>query len=350
MNKSVHRSKFLYFLPVLFVLLSLFIFPAGAQAEDLIYDENGKALIMDTFLQVVYKEDARNMANFANENVSECYVPVRALAEYYGAIVDWQYPVVTVELEGKLITLEINSQKVTIREEEQESMVNLPNATYINQDNRLLVPLYFITDILGKEAAYYSVVGMQLGSPQYKVVYDERYDAYQWDVSDNYLPWQEMTVDEVAGFEAQFAKNNALSYDEIEHIVTEYLSYPLHFAIFDIYPGKYYNFDEKVSSDQALKNILYLSRSMQSDCYSNVIEVSSTNSVISGTFISDIRSGWYFLPLIYAAELAKQKDGTWLVTKLADPRLYFNVQSLKKSEPELYDTLLVLTNYQISIP
>jgi len=94
-------------------------------------------------------------------------------------------------------------------------------------------------------------------------------------------------------------------------------------------------FSSGVRHSEDWKDLLYLSGINRGDCGFGIVEVFSTSTAISGTFYFNLyeRSGG-FAAAIFDAEIRKQVDGGWKITKIANPRLYLDISSLQAAEPE----------------
>ena len=378
MDNTVKRSVVVYFLPFLLALSLLLILssPARAQKVDRVFDENGKALVMDTYPYIL-----STYSTGGDGRVVEYYVPLRALSEYYGATVHWQSPSATVELEGKLITLTKDSKKIIVIEDGEKRTVDLPHAVFINTDNRMLVPLYFLTDILGKEATGYVWFGVQLGAKkheQYQGGYQEdRWIAYIESIAES-LPQEEMTKEEAADITTQLAKTDVLHRSLLE-LINERLpgifegllqsQNRMQMAIYveddgTLYPGNYVPtreetqerelalasayaeyFDKLVAASGGWKDFAYLGAEAWGKAYP--LDISSSGDMLKGTFFFNCSQMSGFMPLIFEAEIRVTEGGSVKINSISNARFYLNADSMRKAEPdpELYDKMVLSYRY-----
>ena len=377
---------------ILALLAAVFIFPAMSMARTddyegygysypLIFNEQGKALIMNTYARMHGSRE-----DYYSDRTFIPFVPLRGLCDYYGAEVDWQNYRATIYFENKTITLRPGSKTVTVLEDGVESKFMLANAPFINKDNRLLVSMQIFTELMNKKASYAMSHGLNaIRLRESGSTIGDRSD----EAKEPTTPWGEKlgiaTGDElwVVGnateqnlriFSEKFFKNNALSFDEIGSICESFLGYPLnriasynersknneyYYASGEIAKQEYNDtkaqlkdktkelytayLSPKIPNGKAWEDFLYLSFTAPREFAFKLVEVFSTNDRISGTFAGDIYE-WNMgnLFVYFEAELTEQADGSWLMTKFSNPRCYIDLNSLRDAEPETYHNMIAM--------
>ncbi|MFA5537254.1 MAG: stalk domain-containing protein [Bacillota bacterium] len=350
----------------LLLIVLILIIPGQAQAQEInasdlyIYDENGRALIMDTHAEVRYE------GGYYNDG--DPMIPIRFIAEHYGARVDWLGEQVVIDLEGVEYILGLNSHLVLKRIGGVEAEVELAIATYL-KDDRLFVSLQFLTDVMGKEAhAYLDAIdvaillggrGPEVDCTNYEGICLE-YETFR----PGSFPEEELAI-----MDEEFRSKNKLTLEQGLAVLDEYLwqpvlniafpsnymKYPHHSAEeVEVYKNRIEetalsSFSKEARSSQDFKAFFYLAESIYHETYTDLVDISSTETAISALACINLFPYFRFTPLIFEVELTKQEDGGWLITEISNPRGYLNRQSLKEAEPETYEQMILMNNYLYTV-
>ena len=358
------------------ILVILMTMPVQALAMYIsIYDEDGRTLITDTPAELL-GFDGENPIVFVNDGY--LMLPLRLIAEYYGAQVEWHAPRAIVTLEDTHYTLQADSKTVLINTDDNELTELLPQAALIKSD-RLFVPLQFFSDIMGREVEYEGLdwlehdpegpflphelrSGIVLG----ELLYDDPY-YFEHRFGDWLDSYKDMTKEEkteiMRSFEERFAQTNSYSFAEVMEINHTYLSNPiseivnyrinLSVASYSEIPDEstelWINSINELSdarfSEEALEShgwneFLCLTKFANYDIYFSIVNTRSTSNVITGTFFCYLNNRIATLPLLLEAELIRQDGGEWLITNITNPRSYLNMHSLAMAEPEVFEQIV----------
>ena len=342
---------------VVFILL---LIPARAIAiakSIPVYDENGRMLVLQP----------------ATQETDGCTaVPIRSIAEYLKATVKWEASTVFISKGETQIILHIGAKTAEKEVGGKKTQFQLDMAPYLEND-RAMVPLRFVSEGLGERVAYYGLQSdnaIILGNNQYNGSIEyARILGHKQD---------EEKLKEVT---ALYQKNNVYNYETVWAVCDHFLFHPLN----QITNSYCYNYDRGTAEKMRRDYAYYLSSELQqgqgwmqflsmaftsrSDLEGYMIDVSSTETTIHGTFCVGLFSVLYDIPLVFEAELTKQdavwlgaapqstldgwidpdQYGAWKVTTISNPRSYLNIQSLRQAEPEIYDQLILMRQYHNKI-
>jgi len=349
-----------------FIVL-LLLAPTKALAVDLaMYGEDGRAVLTDTPAELLSLEDG---LPYYFSDAGYVMLPVRLVAEHYGARVDWVGNEVVILLADIQYTVEIGSNIVLIKAGGGETSKTMQHAAF-TKNSRVFVPLQFFTEIIGKDIKY---GGLEFSAPDRpgalinavlldKLLYDD-FTPFMLNCLTYDRPG--ITAGKVAemmlAYDEEYQQSNYYGCDEIYNIVNTYMSDPIRdvvnftlYADIDAYFESQYetagsqkariaetyaaHFSGEVTGSQGWKDFLCLAE-VANDIYIEGCITSSTENAISGTFFCNLNSKISTLPLLLEAELTRQVDGSWLITEIVNPRAYINMQSLAAAEPEAFAQL-----------
>ncbi len=100
--------------------------------------------------------DGQNIAGDAAPMLknSRTYVPLRAVGEHLGAVVDYKDGTVTVAKEGQVIVLPLNGTAAEVQSADgQKQMMNLDGGAFVHK-GRTMVPLRFVAEAMDMQVDY----------------------------------------------------------------------------------------------------------------------------------------------------------------------------------------------------
>lgn len=350
----------------LLLIVMILIIPGQSQAQETnardlyIYDENRCALIMDTHAEVRYE------GGYYNDG--DPMLPIRFISEHYGAQVEWQKTQVVINLDDTQYILGVDSNTALKKVGGIETETVMPIATYL-KDDRLFVPLEFLTDVMGKEAhAYLDAidVAILLGGRGYEVDctgYEGICLEYE-STRPGSFPEEELAV-----IDEEFRSKNMLTLEQGLAVLDEYLWQPILNIAFasnhmkyphnsteevEVYKNRIKetalsSFSKEAMSSQDFRDFFYLAESIYHETYTDPVDISSTETTISALACINLFPYFRFTPLIFEVELTKQDGGGWLITEISNPRGYLNEQSLKEAEPETYRRMILMKDYLYTV-
>jgi hypothetical protein len=345
---------------LILVVLSMLLIPVSAIAKTIpVYDENGRMLVLKPAAQ---ETDGCTM------------VPIRAIAEYFNAIVKWEASAIFIIKGETQVILRIGNKTAEKQVNGKKTEFRLDRAPYLEND-RVMVPLRFVSEGLGERVAYYGSNNNDaiiLGNNQYHGSIE--YERILGNNQD-----EEKLID----ITKRYQESNVYDYRAVWSVSDHFLFYPLNQITISYCHN--YNYDRETAEKMRRDYSYYLSNELQqgqdwmeflsmaltlrSDLEGYIIDVSSTETTIRGTFCVGLFSILYDIPLVFEAELTKQdaawlvaapqstldgwinpdQFGAWKVTNISNPRSYLNIQSLSEAEPKIYEQLILMRQYHHKI-
>ena len=283
-------------------------------------------------------------------------IPLRAFAEYYGAEVKWQPSEITVMLRDTTVWLQVGKKEAFYQKSSKSPQKIVLDYAPMEKGDKVLAPLRLFTETMGMGTTYKNAEqAILLGETAFdetSIFYERVYQG---------------AVDEAALAETvrHYQAENELTLAELWSICDRFLGYPLtsYFAkgfepqtAEKMQENSAYYFADGVMASHGWKAFATVALTSRSDLELSLVDVTSTRDKISGTFVVNLFSVLYDIPLVFEAELTR-KDNQWLlaapadtlsgwdnygvdgwqITKISNIRSYLNVQALQSHEPHIYE-------------
>lgn len=296
-------------------------------------------------------------------------IPLRAFAEYYGAEVKWQPGEIIVMLRDTTVWLQVGKKEAFYQKANKPRQKITLDYAPIEKGDKVLVPLRLFTGAMEMDTTYkdeeQTILLGKTAFDETSIFYEQ---IYQGEVD-------KVALEEMA---RHYQAQNELALEELWSICDRFLGHPLTACfIKGLEPqaaekrqenSAYYFADGVMASDgwKAFETVALTSRS---DLELSLVDVTSTKDKISGTFVVDLFSVLFDIPLVFEAELTR-KDNQWLlaapadtlsgwdnnsvdgwqITKISNIRSYLNVQALRSHEPHIYEKWLLMQALPKELP
>lgn len=332
---------------ILCFLILFCLLPTQVMAKEIpVFNANGKKLPLSPS---AYIENGVTM------------LPLRAVAEYLGAEVDWQSNgTISLIKNDCKIDLTAGQTDANITTSDKCRTLSLSEPPFY-KDNTLFIPMRFIAEAFDMPVNYcvnyqdeFKLPIIILGESKYAENYS--YENLVQNKTVNGL-FQQMKSEMINAFYTP---------DEISTIYTNFIN-----TVMGIY-AEAYNLDnlseptlaymdffisDNVKQSNEWQQYLALAKHQGSELSAVPLKIAVTENKISGTFGFEMFNVLYFIPLLVDVEITRfngalseelpdcswsyiEKDDngyTWFVTRVNNPRAYINLQALRDNEPEMYE-------------
>lgn len=305
-------------------------------------------------------------------------LPLRAVAEYLEADVNWQANgTINISKEDCQIALTVGNKNATITTGNNQKTLSLSKPP-LYKDNTLFVPMRFIAEAFDMPVNY--CVNHQ-DNIKYPAVFlgESKYaEKYNFEELIN----KNEKIDFVNPLQQELFNNGIYDYNEINLIYSIFVrkvmgmyaethNIPQSFGELSQQINNYYALyiSNKVLSSSEWQKYLALANHQCRELDITPLEISVKEDKISGTFGFELFSGFLFIPLLADVEITRCNDEVktlilynsfhsyspnnenatletdssghmWRITDVSNVRSYINLQALRDNEPEIYEIWL----------